>query len=143
VDPALTIAAEREPELMRGLRHPPTGDRRAAYLAVRPGELARVRRELRRLLPKGSLVRSFEEVRRAGWFGPPPYHAELHARTGDLVVVPAAPGGFTYQAPGGARPFLRMLGSHGGLDRDELWVPWIAGSLAELGAAPSPSASRN
>lgn len=144
VDPRQSIAAEREPALLRGLRHPPTGDRRAVYLAVRPGELQRVRGALRRLLPAGSIVRSFEEARRAGWFGPPPYHPELHDRTGDLVVVPAEPVGLTYQAPGAPTPFLTMRGSHGGLDRRELWVPWISGSLAELGGEGTPpSPSRN
>lgn len=143
VDPLRSIAVERQPALLRGLRHPPTGDRRAVYLSVRPGENARVRLALRRLLPAGSLVRSFEEARGAGWFGPPPYHPELHDRTGDLVVVPAEPVGLTYQAPGAATPFLTMRGSHGGLDRRELWVPWIAGSLAELGGTGEPAPSRN
>ncbi|HEV2448822.1 MAG TPA: alkaline phosphatase family protein [Thermoplasmata archaeon] len=143
VDPGRSIAAEGQPALLRGLRHPPTGDRRAVYLAVRPGELGRVRGVLHRLLPAGSLVKGFDEARRAGWFGPPPYHPELHARTGDLVVVPAEPVGFTYQAPGAATPFLSMRGSHGGLDRRELWVPWIAGSLAELGGEDALAPSRN
>ncbi|MCI4342366.1 MAG: alkaline phosphatase family protein [Thermoplasmata archaeon] len=132
VDPSRSIAVDRQPALMALLRHPPTGDRRAAYFSVQHRRTTALVRELRRILPAGSLIRSFEQVHREGWFGPPPDHPELRARTGDIVVVPSPPVGFTYQAPSGPTPFHGMRGSHGGLDRRELWVPWVAGTLAEL-----------
>ncbi|MGI0156653.1 MAG: alkaline phosphatase family protein, partial [Thermoplasmata archaeon] len=72
VRPERSIRVDQQPALLAGLRHPPTGDRRAAYLSVQHGQRTAVLAELRRLLPPGSLLRTFEQAHRAGWFGPPP-----------------------------------------------------------------------
>ncbi|MCI4346928.1 MAG: alkaline phosphatase family protein, partial [Thermoplasmata archaeon] len=132
VAPEATLRVEVTPSILAELRSPPTGDRRAIYFSPREGRRRKLLAELRRRLPPATLYRSFEEVHSAGWFGPPPDHPELRERTGELVVVPPSPASVTYKAPSGPEPYRGMRGSHGGLERGELWVPLVAASLAEL-----------
>ncbi|MCI4363331.1 MAG: hypothetical protein L3K13_03390, partial [Thermoplasmata archaeon] len=132
VRPEATLRVEEAGPLLAGLRYPPSGDRRAVYFSPRAGARSRVLAELRRRLPPGTLYRSFDQAHHAGWFGPPPDHPELRERTGELIAVPPSPASVTYKAPSGPEPYRGMRGSHGGLERGELWVPLVAASLAEL-----------
>jgi type I phosphodiesterase/nucleotide pyrophosphatase len=138
-DPAFTLRIDETPSVLSELRNAPAGDRRAAYLSPRPGARARLVRELKRRLPRGTLYLSYEEAHRAGWFGPPPDHPELRERTGELLVLPPSPGSLTYRTPSGPEPYRGMRGSHGGLERGELWVPLVAGSLATLADPTAPA----
>lgn len=129
------LAIDQQPGVLSALVHPPGGDRRAAFFAVRDGRMAELEATVRPLLPADSLFRPMREAIADGLFGPAPHHPEIGLRTGDLLVVPSQPAGITYAAPGDPVPRKRFLGAHSGLEREEMWVPLVAGSLEELGGA--------
>ncbi len=134
LDPARQTAVDLEPEVLRHLARPPTGDRRVGLLKARSGEVERLEAAVLRRMPTGTRVLRADEAIRAGLFGPPPYHPELDERVGDLVVLVPSPGGITYTVPGRAPRRRALLGGHGGLEAGELLVPLVAGSLASLSA---------
>ncbi len=129
VDPERELRVDREAGLLDLLRRPPSGDRRAGLFATRPGREEAVREALGPRLPPGSRTLLVRDALEAGLFGPPPYHPELDERLGDVIALPAAPGGIAYTVPGRAAGSVRMLSAHGGLSPDELLVPLLAGSL--------------
>ncbi|HXY47720.1 MAG TPA: alkaline phosphatase family protein [Thermoplasmata archaeon] len=130
--PDQEIAIDRWPAIVAHLARPPTGDRRAAFLAARPGHLPSLRDELARVLPPGHHILPIPAALDSGLFGGPPFHPELSERLGDLLVLVPSPAAITYRLPG-SPPRTRFLpGAHGGLDPAELLVPLVAGSLAEI-----------
>jgi hypothetical protein len=131
-DPGSEVVLDRVPEVAALLSRPPTGDRRAGFLYARQGRVDDLARALERILPSAHRILSMSEAVQFGLFGPPPYHPELTERLGDLLVLVAAPASLTYHLPG-SLPRKRFLrGGHGGIDPEELLVPLIAGSLAEV-----------
>ncbi|MCI4320915.1 MAG: alkaline phosphatase family protein [Thermoplasmata archaeon] len=136
-DPALTVAVDEEPSLVQKMVRPLAGDRRAGFFAARPGRQAALRKALvRRLLPKTPVL-DRQATLDAGLFGPPPFHPEIDERIGDVIALPRSPQCLTYRVPGAALPKRFLIGAHGGLEADELIVPLIQGSLAELGSVRS------
>ncbi|MGI0132606.1 MAG: alkaline phosphatase family protein [Thermoplasmata archaeon] len=131
--PAARIPVETHPAIVRELAHPLAGDRRAGFFAARPGRLPALRSALQKVVPPSSTILDMERALDGGLFGPPPYHAEIAARLGDLLVLVPAPTSLTYLLPGAAPPARYMLGAHGGLDPDELIVPLVAGRLEDFG----------
>jgi hypothetical protein len=125
------VALERHPDVVVEMRHPLAGDRRAGFFASRPGREGSLTTRLRAILPAGSSVIPMEEARRAGLFGPPPFHPELSERTGDLLALVPPPAGLTYAPPGTPTPKRQPAGAHGGLHPDELFVPLVTGALSE------------
>ncbi|MGI0151099.1 MAG: alkaline phosphatase family protein, partial [Thermoplasmata archaeon] len=130
------LRIEQHPELVRELLHAPAGDRRAGYFAVRPGRSEGFREAIAPLLPAATVHRPMAAALAAGWFGPPPFHPEIEARTGTDLVLPPPPVGLTYRPPGGGVRHRPTHGAHGGLEREELWVPLLVGPLAELAGWP-------
>jgi hypothetical protein len=136
---ASEVAIDREPTILPHLAHPPTGDRRAGFFAARPGHADALAGALEDRLPPGHRILPMDRAIDAGLFGPPPFHPELAARLGDLLVLVPSPAGITYRVPGSPPHARYLAGAHGGLDPAELLVPLVVGSLAELGAAgPGP-----
>lgn len=132
-DPALQVALEARPEVVALLDRPPGGDRRAALLRARPGKAEALAEELARWLPAGRTLLRGDLAIREGLFGPPPFHPELAERVGDLVVLVPSPSGMTYTVPGSAGKRRALRGAHGGLEPEELLVPLVCGTLADLG----------
>ena len=130
------IAVETIPPVVRELAHPLAGDRRAGFFAARPGRVQALREALGSVVPAGSKILPMDRALEAGLFGPPPFHPEIAARLGDLLVLEPAPASLTYLLPGASPPSRYMLGAHGGLDPTELVVPLVAGPLADF--APGP-----
>jgi hypothetical protein len=137
IDPARQVSLESEPAIAPLLGRPPTGDRRAALLKARDGEVDRLREALLDRLPSGTRVFPSGEAARLGLFGPPPFHPELAERAADLVALVPSPAGITYTVPGRFPNPRVLLGAHGGLELEELVVPLIAGSLADFSAPVS------
>lgn len=132
------LVVDRDRELLAHLSRPPAGDRRSAYFTARPGHLGPLREALEARLPPGGKVLDLAAGVEAGLFGPPPFHPELSERLGDLLQLSPSPGGVSYTVPGGrARPD-RMVAAHGGLEPDELLVPWVSGTLEDLVATTRP-----
>lgn len=131
------VAIDAEPPILSHLLLPPTGDRRAGFFTARPGHLEALRAALEARLPEGRQILSMAAATSCGLFGPPPYHAELPERLGDLLVLVPSPAAVTYRLPGTPARARFLRGAHGGLEAAELIVPLIAGSLADLGEAVS------
>jgi hypothetical protein len=136
------IGLERLPGLHGLLSRPLTGDRRAGFLAIRPGQQGKVERILRRACPPGSRLVPMEIARRSGLFGPPPFHPELEARTGDLLVLVPSPYGLADLLPGRSPPPRHLFGAHGGLEPEEMEVPLVRWRFRELAASGAPSGKR-
>jgi len=132
MDSAAQLVIDREPSILAHMSRPPSGDRRAAFFAARPGHLASLREELTaRLPPEGHLLDMPMAVEE-GLFGPPPFHPETAERLGDLLLLLPSPGGVSYTVPGARSRAHRMIAAHGGLESEELLVPLIAGTLSDL-----------
>jgi hypothetical protein len=139
--PEANVRLDQQPKLLAELTHAPAGDRRAGFLATRPGRAPVVEAALRELLPDGTEYLPMSRAIEDGLFGPPPYHPELDLRTGTLLVLPPAPAGMTYQPPGHPAPRRHLHGAHGGAEREEMWVPLVAATLAELTEPAGPAKS--
>jgi len=137
IEPRAQVAVESVPEVARHLSRPPTGDRRAGLFTARRGEVEGLASALLESLPPGSKVLPGPEAVRLELFGPPPFHPELLERVGDLVALVPSPAGITYTLPGRARGPRELLGAHGGLEREELLVPLVSGSLADCALGPA------
>ena len=123
---------DRRPAISRLMARPLAGDRRAAFFQATPGHREELGRRLNRDLPTGSMVLPMETAVESGLFGPRPFHPELADRLGDWLALVPAPVGVTNPAPG-RRPGSRfLLAAHGGLDLDELLVPFIHAPLTEF-----------
>lgn len=136
------VIADREPELLQHLIRPPSGDRRATFLAAKPGHSQALRSWLAaRTGPAGHLLEMPAAVD-AGLFGPTPHHPELPERLGDFLWLLPSPGGVSYTPPGAHARGYPMLAAHGGLEPPELLVPLVRGTLEEFGRDPSPPPHR-
>ena len=127
------IAIEESPRVMAELARPLAGDRRAGFLAARPGRVPALRAALEEILPAGSKIVPMADALEAELFGPPPFHPELEQRLGDLLVLVPSPAGLTYLPPGAAPIARHLFGAHGGLEAGELVVPLVSGSLHDFG----------
>ena len=137
VTPETSRAAHADPRLLELLDRPPAGERRAAFLKAREGKVDELRTHLGETLPGSWLTVPVERVLSSGLLGPGPFHPELKARLGDLLVLPG-PGEALYSRPPGDRgPEEHFLwGSHGGLDPDELLVSLVSLPFSELARWP-------
>jgi hypothetical protein len=132
MSPDHQLVADRDPELLGHLSHPPSGDRRATYFSARPGHLPALREALESRRPAGSHLLEMPEALDGGLYGPPPFHPEIRERLGDLLLLMPSPGGVSYTVPGSRPRGHPMRGAHGGLEPPELLVPLIAGYLPEV-----------
>jgi len=132
VDPARQIRVDLIPEIANEMARPLAGDRRAGYLTARWGRLEALQSALRRNLPSETRILPMAEAVGAGFYGPAPFHPELIERLGDLLVLVPIPYGLL-------TPRLRVesrapefLGSHSGLEPEEMLVPLLSGPLASF-----------
>ena len=132
LDPKRVVAIDAEPTILRHLARPPTGDRRVGLFTARSGDVEALTSALAERLPPGHRLLPVRGALDAGLFGPPPFHPELIERLGDLVVLVPSPIGITYRFPGAAPRRYELIGSHGGLEPEEIIVPLVAGPLSEL-----------
>jgi hypothetical protein len=135
VDPARQIRVDLIPEIANEMARPLAGDRRAGYFTARWGRLDALTSALRRHLPPEARILPMGEVIAAGWFGPPPHHPELAERLGDLLVLVPIPWGLLTPRPRLESRTHEFLGSHSGLEPEELVVPLLS---APLGAFRRP-----
>jgi hypothetical protein len=117
------IHLNRFPGVASMLRTPLFGERRSAFFALNPGaenDFAAFARE--ELTGKSVLVPSPDLVA-AGLFGPGPNHRRLSERTGTHALLMEQ--GWTVMDSLPGERAHTMLGVHGGLSAEEMWVPLI------------------
>ncbi|HSO27200.1 MAG TPA: alkaline phosphatase family protein, partial [Anaerolineales bacterium] len=116
------------PNLVRRLHIFPTGENRLAYFFIRPGQTEAVYEYLERTWPNQfTLVDPLFAVEH-GLFGPGEPHPRLLDRLGELMVI-ARGQSFLWWSPA-KENFL--LGRHGGLNPQEMLVPFLAARLDAL-----------
>lgn len=113
------------PNLTRRLHILPTGENRIAYFFVRPGQTEAVREYLERTWPNQFTLADPLYAVEQGLFGPGEPHPRLLERLGELLVLARGPA-YLWWSPN-KEDFL--LGRHGGLNPQEMLVPFLAARL--------------
>lgn len=133
------LVVDQEPTILAHLSRPPSGDRRAAFFAARPGHRDPLREVLEARMPPGGRLLGMSDALAAGLFGPGPFHPEITERLGDFLLLSKSPSGVVYTVPGARSRAHRMVSGHGGLEPEELLIPLVSGALEELGGSSSPT----
>jgi hypothetical protein len=123
-DPAHVVRLDREPELLSELICLPTGERRLAYLHVKPGRVDAVRDVCSERLPAAELLEPSDAFER-GLFGPGPISPASRRRAGDLILLARGDHQFVCPFSERQRPDP-LLGNHGALAPSEMEVPLLA-----------------
>lgn len=111
------------PEALEMLNHPLSGERRAAFCEVRPGAEDAFAVFVDQALAGQAVLVPSAHMLASGLFGPGPHHARLRERIGTHTLLMEANWTLWDARPGESEH--DMLGVHGGLSPDEMWVPFI------------------
>lgn len=117
------IRLERHPAFQSMLASPLFGERRTAFCNVRPGAEAEVAAYAREHFAGKAVLLPSERLLRAGLFGPGRMHRRLPERVGTHALLLEAGWTISDRVAGEVPP--TMIGVHGGLSPDEMWVPLI------------------
>lgn len=117
------LHVERYPELAAMLGAPLFGEARAAFCEVRESAGADFEAFARAELAGKARVLRSADLLTLGLLGPGPAHKRLRERTGSHVLL-MEPGWTVRDQLPGERVYS-MLGVHGGLAPEEMWVPLI------------------
>ncbi|MGL1832637.1 alkaline phosphatase family protein [Rhodocyclaceae bacterium SMB388] len=111
------------PDVLAMLAEPLWGERRAAFCEVRPGAQTEFERFVAEVLSASTVVVRSDALVEHDVFGPGERHPRLRERVGThaLLMQP----GWTVWDPRPDEHQHCMLGVHGGLSADEMWVPLI------------------
>lgn len=120
-----TVHLEDHPELIAMLECPLFGERRAAFCAVRRGREAEFEVAARETFAGKAVLARSRELIEAGLFGLGPNNPRLAERTGTHALL-MEPGWTTVDRVAGETPHA-MIGVHGGLSSDEMWIPLVSG----------------
>ncbi len=118
------ICLDDHPAFAGLLQHPLSGERRAAYCYVGPENHAAFQRYVAEHFADAMDCVPSRQLIDEGWFGPPPYHAELESRVGDFTLLMKEDWTIKDWLPDERR--YSMLGVHGGTSPAEMQVPLIA-----------------
>ena len=108
----------------------PTGSPRDIFLHVRPQKLGETKEALQKSVGHKAEVMETKEALKKGLFGLGEPSGDFLERTGNLLVIPFGRETMWFEHPSGRRIHLR--GQHGGLDPDEMLVPFAAIKLSNL-----------
>jgi hypothetical protein len=112
------------PDFINLLHLTPTGENRLAYLHIKPGKVAEVKGYIEKAWPEDFSLINPKEAVTGGLFGSGTPHPDIYNRLGDLIV--AAKGNAYWWWADKPNP---LIGRHGGLSREEMLVPFLAGRL--------------
>ena len=122
-DPDAVTSLWDYPEIESCLSLPLSGEARAAYAYVKFGQEGQFERQVTDLLgDRVDLYRS-TDLHAKGYFGQGSEHPQFLDRIGDYVLIPKGRG-IVRDAVFGEQKSA-MVGYHGGMHPDEMWVPMI------------------
>ena len=122
--PQQTFFVDRHPDLYRSLVLPLCGEPRAAYGYIRSGYESLFEESVASSFGDWATVYPSTQLIEEGWFGLGAPHGRLLERVGDRVLLMREHAIVIDRLP--QDPPFQMIGAHGGLSRDELWVPLIS-----------------
>lgn len=121
--PNWQIELDHHPGLLNTLVRPLCGERRAAYCYVHPEKRAQFESYIQaEFVDYIALYKSIDLIKR-GYFGLGEPHPRLQERIGDYTLVMKENFMVKDWVPGEKRHI--NIGAHGGLSRQEMWVPLI------------------
>lgn len=122
--PERVISLDEHPKFAALLTRPLCGERRVAYCYVAQKKWSAFADYVRRQFSQCADLHRSTVLIRDGWFGSPPYHAQLASRVGDFTLVMKDNWTIKDWLPGEKR--YPMLGVHGGVSAAEMVVPLVA-----------------
>lgn len=120
-DPEAVTDLWNYPDIEECLVLPLSGESRAAYAYLRSGREALFERLVAEQLSGRVEIRRSEDLLKEGWFGEGPLHPKFRDRIGDYVLLPQGRG-IVRDAVFAERKSA-MIGYHGGMSSEEMWVP--------------------
>ncbi len=117
------IKIEEHPTLRACLALPLTGERRMAYAYVKPGKERQFAAYVTKRLGHACVLRRSSDLIAEGWFGPGKPCPELPYRVGDYCLLMKE--GWLIQDTLLAEERKDHKGNHGGVSKEELFVPLI------------------
>lgn len=123
IDPHLEVAADDG--LIELLAAPPSGDLRAQFWHVRPGEVERFGEAFRERFGEWFYLAETREVSTLALLGPDAVGAETRARMGDCVSIARGSAALRFAGYPGHDHYREMRSAHSGLTADEMLVPLI------------------
>lgn len=118
-----TVDMDEHPQLIAMLECPLWGERRAAFCAVRKGREVEFEAAAAEVFAGKAVVARSRDLVAAGLFGPGALNARLAERTGTHTLLMEPGWTVVDSVPGEHRH--NMIGVHGGLSPDEMWIPLI------------------
>lgn len=119
-----TIDLEDHPALAGMLALPLCGERRAAFCYLRPDRCRDFEAYVNAELAGCAELRRSQELIAGGWFGRGTPHPRLHERAGDYTLI--MKDNFVIEDRLFGQTRHRLVGVHGGLSEEELYVPLMA-----------------
>lgn len=118
-----TVNLDDHPQLTAMLECPLWGERRAAFCAVKKGREAEFEAAAAEVFAGKAVVARSRELVKAGLFGPGPLNTRLSERIGTHALL-MEPGWTVVDSVPGER-YHHLIGVHGGLSPEEMWIPLI------------------
>jgi len=137
VNPKETIYLNRFSKLIKNFQKSqkrkvilPTGSPRDVFLHVKPEKVEEVREFLSQKLGEKAEIMETDEAIEKGLFGTGKPKDEFFDRVGNLLILPHKNHTIWYEHPKGRK--FDLLGHHGGLNKEEMLVPFAIAKLSML-----------
>ena len=137
IDPQKTIYLNKYKKLVQNFQKSqnnkiilPTGSPRDVFLHIKPDKIEEIRDFLSQELKEKAEIIETKDAINNGLFGTGKPKDEFLSRIGNLLILPHADHTIWYKHPMG-RTF-DLLGFHGGLNSDEMLVPFASAKISTL-----------
>ena len=127
IDEQRKIHLDRHPVMKTCLSLPLCGEQRLCYAYVRHGKREQFEYYIEQHLSHAIELQRSEKLLRSNLFGLGKPHPELPSRIGDYILTMKA--GYAMQDPLPGEKPLQMVGFHGGLSAQEMYVPFIRATV--------------
>jgi len=121
------IHLDAHPVMKACLSIPLCGEQRLSYAYVRHGKCEQFEYYIEQHLSHAIELHRSEKLLQANLFGLGEPHPELLSRIGDYILIMKA--GYIIQAPLAGEKPVQMVGFHGGLSEQEVYVPFVCASI--------------